>query len=206
MENKDKSKKKKKVVRKKKDITKEIDNEFFLFTFLLATISILATALKSYTFNLFGCNITFAVFILPCIVFTSNYITKKLGFKYSLKSTIISTLIIIAFIILIEDLIGKRLDFIEIGSQAISYFVSLFVNSAIYYYIISNMEIKKEGILVYFSYIFSMIINHIIYMLFTLNMIVTDMFWQVYFISVMIEAVISIFLVIYDTKIKRGIS
>ena len=67
------------------------------------------------------------------------------------------------------------------------------------------MEIKREGILIYFSYIFSMFINHIIYMLFTYNMIVTDSFWGVYFISVIIESVISIGLVWYDTKIKRGI-
>ena len=50
-----------------------------------------------------------------------------------------------------------------------------------------------------------MFINHIIYMLFTYNMIVTDSFWGVYFISVIIESVISIGLVWYDTKIKRGI-
>ncbi len=204
MKKEDKSVKRKKS-KKSKNINKEIDNEFFLFTFLLATISILATTLNDYNFNIFGCSITFSVFVLPFIIFISNYITKKLGFKYSFKSIIISTLIIIAFIILIEDLTGKQLNFIEIGSSSISYFVSLFVNSAIYYYIISNMEIKKEGILIYFSYIFSMIINHIIYMLFILNMIVTDLFWKIYFISVIIEAVISIFLVIYDTKIKRGI-
>ena len=189
----------------KKITEKEIENEFLLFSFLLATISILATSLKSYTFPLFGLNITFSIFVLPCILFTSNYINKKFGFKNSLKAIIISTLIIIAFIILIEDLIGKKLDFIEIGSQSISYFISLFVNSAIYYYVISNMEIKREGILVYFCYIFSMFINHIIYMLFRYNMVVTDTFWGVYFISVIIEAVISIGLVWYDTKIKRGI-
>ncbi len=199
------SKTKEKRKRKKKIIKKEFENEFLIFAFLLSTVSILATALKSYTFPLFGCNISFSVFILPCILFTSNYITKKFGFNYSFKATIISTLIVIAFIILIEDLIGKKLDFIEIGSQSISYFVSIFVNSAIYYYIISNMEIKRNGILVYFCYIFSMFINHIIYMLFTMNMIVTDSFWQIYFTSVIIEAVISIALVAYDTKIKRGI-
>lgn len=199
------SKTKEKRKRKKKITEKEIENEFLLFSFLLATISILATSLKSYTFPLFGLNITFSIFVLPCILFTSNYINKKFGFKNSLKAIIISTLIIIAFIILIEDLIGKKLDFIEIGSQSISYFISLFVNSAIYYYVISNMEIKREGILVYFCYIFSMFINHIIYMLFRYNMVVTDTFWGVYFISVIIEAVISIGLVWYDTKIKRGI-
>lgn len=199
------SKTKEKRKSKKKLTKKEVENEFLMFAFLLSTISILATALKSYTFPLLGCNISFSVFILPCILFTSNYITKKFGFNYSFKATIIATLVIIAFIILIEDLIGKQLDFVEIGSQSISYFISIFINSAIYYYIISNMEIKRNGILVYFSYIFSMFINHMIYMLFTMNMIVTDTFWQIYFTSVMIEAVISIALVIYDEKIKRGI-
>ena len=56
------SKIKEKRKRKKKITEKEIENEFLLFAFLLATISILATSLKSYTFPLFGLNITFSVF------------------------------------------------------------------------------------------------------------------------------------------------
>lgn len=187
----------------RKNKIKEIENESLLLSFLLATIAILFTVLKSYTFKILNLDITFSVFVLPFILYTSNYITKKYGFKHSFRATIISTLIVIAYIVLMEDLIGKRLDFIEIGSHTVSYFTSIFVNSSVYYYIISNIEIKKESILTYFSYIFSMFINHIIYMLFLSNM--TDRFWKIYFISVMIECIITLPLIWYDTKIKRGL-
>ncbi len=195
----------KKRTRKKKLSKKEINNEFLLIAFLLATTSILATALNSYHFPFMGFNISFAVILLPVIIFVSNYITKKFGFKDSFKSIIISSLIIVAFIILIDDIVGKQIDLLQLFGQVLGYFVSMFLNLFIYYYVISNMEIKKEAVLIYFSYIFSMLTNHIIYMLFTRNMIVTTDFWNIYFISIIIEAIISIVLVYFDSKIKRGI-
>ena len=78
--------------KKKKKITdKEIENEFLLYAFLLSSISLVGVSLKYYTFPLLGFNITYSVFVLPIILFISNYITKKFSFKYSLKAIIIST-------------------------------------------------------------------------------------------------------------------
>lgn len=197
--------KKKKTVRKKKLTKKQIESEYLLFAFLLSTVSILAIALNSYTFKLFNINVTFAVIVFPIILFVSNYVTKKFGFIDSLKSIIISTLIIVAFIILIDDLVGCKINLLELCGQVIGYTVSLVINLSIYYYIILNMDIKKEGLLIYFNYIFSMIINHLLYMLFMNKMVTSDSFWKSFTLSIVIEAIIGIVLVMFDKKIKRGI-
>ena len=197
--------KKVKKTRKKKLTKKQIASEYLLFAFLLSTVSVLATSLNNYTFPIFGMRITFSIIVFPIIIFVSNYITKKFGFIDSLKSIIISTLIIVAFIILIDDLVGCQVNILELLGQIIGYSVSLVINLSIYYYIISNMEIKKENILIYISYIFTMIINHLLYMLFMSNMTTTDLFWKSFITSIVIESVIGIVLVYFDSKIKRGI-
>lgn len=189
---------------KKKTKKKEIiQNDSFIFIMLLATISTLAVALKDYTFSMIGINITFSIFIIPFILFTSNYITKKYGFKETLYGILISSLIIVTFLVLIKDLTNQRVIVLELLGYFFSYFISMFINLSIYYYIILNF--KSNVILIYLNYVFSLIINHLMYLIFLHNMIMTDNFWKSYFVSIIIEMVISIGLVFIDNKIKRGI-
>lgn len=189
---------------KKKTKKKEIiQNDSFIFIMLLATISTLAVALKDYTFSMIGINITFSIFIIPFILFTSNYITKKYGFKETLYGILISSLIIVTFLVLIKDLTNQRVIVLELLGYFFSYFISMFINLSIYYYIILNF--KSNVILIYLNYVFSLIINHLMYLIFLHNMIMTDNFWKSYFVSIIIEIVISIGLVFIDSKIKRGI-
>lgn len=189
---------------KKKTKKKEtIQNDSFIFIMLLATISTLAVALKDYTFSMIGINITFSIFIIPFILFTSNYITKKYGFKETLYGILISSLIIVTFLVLIKDLTNQRVIVLELLGYFFSYFISMFINLSIYYYIILNF--KSNVILIYLNYVFSLIINHLMYLIFLHNMIMTDNFWKSYFVSIIIEMVISIGLVFIDSKIKRGI-
>ena len=189
---------------KKKIKKKEtIQNDSLIFIMLLATISTLAVALKDYTFSMIGINITFSIFIIPFILFTSNYITKKYGFKETLYGILISSLIIVTFLVLIKDLTNQRVIVLELLGYFFSYFISMFINLSIYYYIILNF--KSNVILIYLNYVFSLIINHLMYLIFLHNMIMTDNFWKSYFVSIIIEMVISIGLVFIDNKIKQGI-
>ena len=165
---------------KKKTKKKEtIQNDSFIFIMLLATISTLAVALKDYTFSMIGINITFSIFIIPFILFTSNYITKKYGFKETLYGILISSLIIVTFLVLIKDLTNQRVIVLELLGYFFSYFISMFINLSIYYYIILNF--KSNVILIYLNYVFSLIINHLMYLIFLHNMIMTDNFWKSYF-------------------------
>lgn len=186
--------------KKKKEIEK---NDSFLFSMLLATISVLAVALKDYNFSLGDFEISFAVFVIPIVFFMSNIITKKFGFKISLQSILISSLILVAFVLLIKDLVNQKIMAVEIFGNFISYFVSLIINLSIYYYIL--IHFKENVFLVYFNYIFSFIIYHMIYLLFLHHMVVTDQFWNHYFISVALQAILSILFVVLDHKVRRGI-
>lgn len=192
---------KKKVSKKKKKSI--VKNDSFILAMLLSTISILAVALKDYSFHLGDLNITFAVFVIPMILFISNYITKKYGFRTSLQSILISSLIIVAFIILIKDLVNQKIVLLETVGHFVSYFVSLFVNLSIYYYILVNF--KENQFLIYFDYIFSILIHHMIYLLFLYRMVITNHFWNQYFGMVAIQGFLAIFLVMIDKKIERGV-
>lgn len=186
---------------KKKNKSK-IKNDSFLFSMLLATISILAITLKDYHFPLGNFDMSFAIFVMPIVFFVSNIMTKKFGFKTSLQAILISSLMIVAFVILIKDLVNQKIIAVEIFGNFISYFVSLFINLSIYYYIL--IHFKENVFLVYFNYIFSFIIYHMIYLLFLYRMIVTDHFWNQYFMSVVLQGVLSIFFVVLDSKVRRG--
>ncbi len=199
--------KKKKTTRKtKRNQNKKniINNECFMFSMLLATISILAVTLNDYTFKIGVLNITFSVFVFPIILFISNYITKKYGFKAALQAIFISSLTIVAFIILIKDLVNQPISFLELCGQFISYFIGLFINLCIYYYNLINF--KENIFLIYFNYIFSIIMYHLVYLLFLYNMLATEYFWNQYFVSLIIQGLMIIGLVWLDSKIERGIS
>lgn len=189
---------------KKKTKKKEIiQNDSFIFIMLLATISILAVSLKDYTFSIGGIDIIFSIFVIPFILFISNYITKKYVFKETLYGILVSSLIIVTFLVLIKDLTNQKVIILELLGYFFSYFISMFINLSIYYYIILNF--KSNVILIYVNYVFSLIINHLMYLIFLHNMIMTDNFWKSYFVSIIIEMVISIGLVFIDSKIERGI-
>lgn len=182
---------------------KSIKNDSFILAMLLSTVSILAVALKDYSFHLGDLQITFAVFAIPIILFISNYITKKYGFKTSLQAILVSSLIIVAFIILIKDLVNQRIILLEVVGHFVSYFVSLFINLSIYYYILINF--RENQFLIYFDYMFSIVIHHMLYLLFLYRMVITDHFWNHYFGVVAIEGIFAIVLVMIDKKIERGI-
>ena len=189
---------------KKKTKKKEIiQNDSFIFIMLLATISILAVSLKDYTFSIGGIDIIFSIFVIPFILFISDYITKKYGFKETLYGILVSSLIIVTFLVLIKDLTNQKVIVLELLGYFFSYFISMLINLSIYYYIILNF--KSNVILIYINYVFSLIINHLMYLIFLHNMIMTDNFWKSYFVSIIIEMVIFIGLVFIDSKIERGI-
>lgn len=188
---------------KKKRKKKECYNDSWMFAMLLSTICILSVALNSYHFHLFGISLSFSVFAIPVVIFTSNYITKEYGFSDSLKSILISCLMIVAFSILIKDLVNQKLVLFDVLLPFFIYFVSLFINLAIYYYDLINFGLHK--ILTYLNYVFTFAVYYLFYLLYFHNYVITSNFWSEYFISIMIGIILAIFGVYIDSKIKRGI-
>ena len=134
-------------IKRKKNVKKKIDmekynNDIFMFSILLSVVCILAVSLKSYQFILFGNHLPFSLLIVPFTIFISNYITKKYGFKNSLFSIGVSTLVIVAFILLIDNLTNRQASITEISGFVVTYFGSMFINLLIYYK--SQNNLKRE--------------------------------------------------------------
>lgn len=189
--------------KRKKNRKEEFSNDAFMLTMLLAVTCVLATSLKAYSFTLFNHTLTFSLLILPIIIFISNYITKKQGFKNSLYSIVISTLMIIAFLLLIENLTNQKAEALEILGYSLSYFVSLFINLSIYYYILINMSYKS--LMIGLNYMFTIILNSFIHLVFFHEFTLTEGLWGEFIVSIIIQFILSIVLIYFDTKIERGI-
>ena len=61
-----------------------------------------------------------------------------------------------------------------------------------------NTEGNKLPILA--TYIFAMLVDNLISMLFISRMTMVDAFWRTYFVTILIEAIISIILINFDEK------
>ena len=192
---------KKSIKKKKKKV--EYNDDLWMFAMLLSVICILAVALSSYHFHLLNTSLSFSIFVIPVVIFTSNYITKEYGFSDSLKSILIACLIIVAFSMLIKDLVNQKLVLFDILLPFIIYFVSLFINLAIYYYDLINFGAHK--ILTYLNYVFTFAVYYLFYLLYFHSYTITNNFWKEYFISIAAGALIAIFGVYADSKIKRGL-
>lgn len=201
--NKTNNRKKKKNVKSRIDIEK-YNNDVFMFSILLSVICILAVSLKSYQFTVLGNTLPFSLFVVPFIIFISNYITKKFGFKNSLFSICISSLIIIAFLLLIYNLTNREASIFEMFGLTVTYFGSLFVNLLIYYYVIFNMTSKS--IMIGLNYVFICFLNSFLYLLFFHEMVLSNSLWMQLTISFIIQFIISIGLIYCDRKIERGVN
>ena len=63
--------KNKRSVKSRKSIEK-YNNDIFMLSMLLSVTCVLAVALKTYQFTIFGNTLTFSLFIVPFIIFISN--------------------------------------------------------------------------------------------------------------------------------------
>lgn len=194
--------KNKRSVKSRKSIEK-YNNDIFMLSMLLSVTCVLAVALKTYQFTIFGNTLTFSLFIVPFIIFISNYITKKYGFKNSLFSIVVSTLMIVAFLLLIDNLTNRQASIMEIGGFIVIYFGSMFVNLLIYYYIILNMT--SQSIMIGLNYLFTLVLNSFLYLLFFHNLVLSNSLWIELTLSFIIEFIISIGLIYCDRKIERGV-
>ena len=72
------------------------------------------------------------------------------------------------------------------------------INLTIYYYLYMNTVGNKLSILA--TYIFAMLVDNLISMLFISRMTMVDAFWRTYFVTILIETIISIILINFDEK------
>ena len=191
---------KRKNLKKKVNKKEQFNDDAFWLTMLLSVTSVLLTLLNSYEFIIFNQHLAFSLIVIPIVVFINNYITKKHGFKNSLISIIISTLMIVSFLLLIENLTNQKADMIEIFGYSISYFTGIFVNLLVFYYISTKMSSKT--FMLGLNYVFAIALNSFLQLLFFNEMVLTSGLWMQFIISIIIEFIISLALIYLNRKIK----
>ena len=179
-------------------------NDSWMYILLLSTIVILGESLKTYTFNLLGVNLTYVIFLLPFIFMVTNYITKKYGFKRTLTSIIISSISLVAFVLLMNFAIGKTFTISSISGGLAGYLVSQTINTMIYKFLLVNTN--SPYLLVLLNYVFGYIVFYMLYAIVRMDLVIADTFWIGYFITLLIQTIISMVLASIDKKIKVGMS
>lgn len=179
-------------------------NDSWMYILLLSTLLILAESLKTYSFSILDVKLTYVIFLLPFIFMVTNYITKKYGFRRALTAIIISTLSLILFILLMNFAVGRNFDFSSISGGLIGYLISQMINTMIYKFLLVNTN--SPYLLVLLNYIFAYIVFYMLYTIVHMNIAVVDTFWKGYFITLIIQTIMSIILTFIDKKVKLGMS
>lgn len=178
-------------------------NDCWMYILLLSTLVILTESIKTFNFNLFNVEITYAIFSIPIIYAITNYITKKYGFRRTLTGIIVSAISVVLFVIIMNFAIGRTIEFGSLIGGLLGYLISQIANTMIYKFLLVNTN--SPYILVLLNYIFGYIVFYMIYTIIHLDMIILDTFWISYFVVLVIQSIMSIGLALLDKKILVGI-
>ena len=182
----------------RKAVIKHEEVSSWIYILLLTAIAILGWVLGKFDFNIGKASLTFAIFAYPFRYFVANIITKKFGYKETMNAISYSACLMLLFMI-VASLLGQRdIDYIPITGEIFGYLASQMINLTIYYYLYMNTDGNKLMILA--TYIFAMLVDNLISMLFISRMIMVEAFWRTYFVTILIEAIISIILIKFDEK------
>lgn len=182
----------------RKEVIRHEEVSSWVYILLLTAVAILGWVLGKFEFNIGKATLTFAIFAYPFRYFIANIITKKYGYKETMNGISYSACLMLLFII-VASLLGQHdIDYIPVTGEIFAYLASQMINLTIYYYLYMNTEGNKLAILA--TYIFAMLIDNLISMLFISRMTMVDAFWRTYFVTILIEAIISIILINFDEK------
>ena len=183
--------------------TKTLYDDSWMYILLLTTLTILLYSLSTYKFNVAGVKLTYSIIGLPLTYFITNYITKKYSYAKAITAISLSAVAMVLFVVIMNFALGKTTVLTSISGHFCAYVISQFINLMIYYFLIQNT--KAPLFLVFLTYLFSIIVFYMFYTLIYLNIIVTNGYWKGYFITLAIQAIVSIVLAVIDNKIiKRG--
>lgn len=182
----------------RKEVIKHEEVSSYIYILLLTAIAILGWSLGKFNFNIGKAALTFAIFAYPFRYFVANIITKKYGYKETMNGISYSACLMLLFIITASLLGERNVDYIPVTGEIFAYLASQMINLTIYYYLYMNTEGNKLSILA--TYIFAMLVDNLISMLFISRMTMVNAFWRTYFVTILIESIISIILINFDEK------
>lgn len=182
----------------RKSVIKQEEVSSWVYILLLTAVAILGWVLGKFDFQIGKATLTFAVFAYPFRYFIANIITKKYGYKETMNGISYSACLMLLFMIISSLLGEKNVDYIPVTGEVFGYLASQMINLTIYYYLYMNTNGNKLSILA--TYVFAMLVDNLISMLFISRMTMVDAFWRTYFVTILIETIISIILINFDEK------
>ena len=182
----------------RKQVTKKEEVSSWTYILLLTAVAILGWVLGNFDFNIGKASLTLAIFAYPFRYFIANIITKKYGYKETMNGISYSACLMLLFIIVVSLLAQKDIDYIPVTGEVFAYLASQMINLTLYYYLFMNTDNNKLAILA--TYVFAMLVDNLISMLFISRMVMVDAFWRTYFVTILIEVIISIILINFDNK------
>lgn len=182
----------------KKRVVKKEEIGSWVYILLLTSVTILGWVLGKFDFSIGKTTLTIAVFAYPFRYFIANIITKKYGYKEAMNGISYSACLLLLFAI-VASLFGQHdVDYVPLTGELFGYMLSQMINLSIYYYLLIN---KKDDKIPYLgSYIAAMLVDTLVSMLFASRLVVLASFWRTYFVTILIQAIISIFLIYFDDK------
>ena len=177
-------------------------DDSWMYILLLTTLVILIESLRTYHFQVLDSVVTYGVFLLPFIYFIVNYLTKKYGYEKGIVAISVSGVSLVLFVLFMDWLLGNPITFSGVCGEFCAYVVSQLVNLTIYKFLLENT--KSPFILVFLNYMFALIVFYMFYTLIYLNMIILDHFWLGYFVTLLIQSVICLFITFLDVLIAKG--
>ena len=179
-----------------------IYNDSWIFIMLLSTLLILIESVKVYTFSIFNINLSYSIILIPLIYLILNYMLKKYDFKKALAAICLSAVAVILFIFIMSFTLNQSISFKLYSGELCAYLLSSMLNVIIYNYLMKNTKLPWS--LIFINYLCSCTVFHMFYTLIYLDSVTTPLFWKEYFITIIIELIIVLFLSIIDKIIKRG--
>jgi len=180
-----------------------IKNLSIAYNFLLSALVVFLYSTHNITINFMSSNLSIMSILFPTLYFLSCVTAKELGYKYGLKSLVISTVILFFYGAFCNFFVTGNFNIYSIGVITLSYFTTQSICLSIYNYFMLNTRLPI--FIVIFNYIFCCLVCNMIYMLFNYNMVVNNEFWLEYFLVVIFQGVLSIVLAIFDSIVERGI-
>lgn len=162
-------------------------NDSWIYIVLLSALSILISSTRKYTFSIWDIDIEYKTLLIPFVYYI---IIKKYKYKKSIVSLLTAVASVLLYMIILSFALNKKIDLVQIVAETIPLLISGLVNIFIYHYLLINT--KKNKILIFLNYLFSIIIYNQLYIIVTINTASLLNYWGKYLITIIIQFIIFI--------------
>lgn len=170
-------------------------NDSWVYVVLLSALSILISSIRKYTFSISGINVGYSAIIIPFIYYT---IINKYNRKKSIISLLTAVLSVSLYIIIFSFALNKKVNQIQLASETLPLLISGLVTIFTYRYLLKNT--RKNKLLLFLTYMFSVIIYNLLYIMLVINTVSLTNYWERYLLTTIIEFIIFIPLTFIEPK------